>query len=249
MSRTLTNIPKIMRSHGWLNGARLLEIWFSRPSAIAPMYAPPDTSTIRMNTWALTFTQLRQTYNQIMSEKIWMHPNAQKVIVSILRRKGLSGSIPRTWSFGNQGSQEVVKLDADHINHRSVSSSDLNDVTAALGDFSFYVLVAGSVTPILAGSQFLIEVKDVGIYIKDSFDFNDNSRFFSQFLGYWDDSDNSVKKVEWWSYEKSITNKVTNRDFRNWRSTSGRGGDFLVFSDIKWTHLAPPDTFVISLSA
>ena len=44
-----------MRARSWLNGARLLDVWFSLPSAIVPSYGSPDTTTIRMGTWALTF--------------------------------------------------------------------------------------------------------------------------------------------------------------------------------------------------
>jgi hypothetical protein len=91
MAITLTNIPGIMRSKGWANGARLLEIWFSRPSAIAPRYGQPDTSTIRMDTWALTFQRARQVYDQLIRERIWANPPAQREIASMLRRKGLIG--------------------------------------------------------------------------------------------------------------------------------------------------------------
>jgi len=63
MAITLTNIPRIMRHHGWNNGARLMEIWFSRPPAIKPSYGPPETSTIKMDTWVLTFPRARQVFD------------------------------------------------------------------------------------------------------------------------------------------------------------------------------------------
>lgn len=233
MAITLTNIPGIMRSKGWANGARLLEIWFSRPNAIAPEYGQPDTSTIRMDTWALTFQRARQVYDQLFRERIWANPPAQREIASMLQRKGLIGRTLQ--SFGNL-SQPVQLLDADYVNYRTVGLFDLDDMTAALGRFTFRVVVVGTITP-ETGSPIShrVTITNVGVYIRDSFDFNGN-----QFLGYWDDSDNSVSMVNFLSGDA-----VSNADFRSWRSTHGRGGDFLVFSDVKWMSLTSRDSFVI----
>ncbi len=38
---------------------------------------------------------------------------------------------------------------------------------------------------------------------------------------------------------------VSNEEFRDWRTQNGRGGDFLVFSDVKRMVLNPPDTFYL----
>lgn len=233
MSLTITNIPAIMRSHGWGNGARLMEIWFSRPPAIAPAYGPPETGTIRMDRWALTFSRARQIYDQLMRERIWANAAAQREITAMLRRKGFL--MPASRSFGDL-TQSVERQDADYINYRVVNFglSDLDDMSAALGNFAFRVLVSGSVTAASRMSEYQVTITEVGVYIRDSFDFNGD-----QFLGYWDDSDNSVSMLN----PLSGTG-VSNSDFRNWRSRNGRGGDFLVFSDIKRTTLTTPDTFI-----
>ncbi len=55
----LTNIPKIMRHHGWASGATLMESWFSRPAMTAPSYDSPNVSTIRMDAWVLSFPRAR----------------------------------------------------------------------------------------------------------------------------------------------------------------------------------------------
>lgn len=41
MPLTLTNIPNIMKAKGWIYGAKLLELWFSRTTAVAPAYSSP----------------------------------------------------------------------------------------------------------------------------------------------------------------------------------------------------------------
>jgi hypothetical protein len=234
MSLTITNIPAIMRSHHWGNGARLLDIWFSRPVAIAPAYGPPEIATIRMDSWVLTFPRARQVYDQLMRDRIWANAAAQREVAAMLRRRGFL--IPASQSFGNL-TQPVQVLDADYVNYRVVNFglSDLDDMSAALGNFAFRVVVSGSITAASRTSEYQVTIKEVGVYVRDSFDFNGD-----QFLGFWDDSDNSVSMVNPLS-----GTSVSNSDFRDWRSRNDRGGDFLVFSDIKRTTLTPPDTFII----
>lgn len=95
-----SNIPRIMRSKGWNNGARLLEIWFSHPSVIPPAYGLPDTNTIDLDRWALIFSRARQVYDRLIREQIWANPPAQTEIASMLRRKGLLTGGGQ--SFGNR---------------------------------------------------------------------------------------------------------------------------------------------------
>ena len=253
MSLTLTNIPAIMRRHNWRNAARLMDVWFSRPGAVAPAYGAPDTATIRIDSWALTFSRARQVYDQLVRDKIWANAAAQREIGSMLRRRGALSGTER--AFGNL-TQPVQTQDRDYINQRVVSFGlgDLDDMSASLGNFAFRVLVAGRTTSVRGsspaasrrpptmnlpavprGATFQVSITEVGIYIRDSFDFNGD-----QFLGFWDDSDNSVSMLNFLS-----GTSVSNEDFRNWRTQNRRGGDFLVFSDIKRIVLSTPDTFYL----
>jgi hypothetical protein len=152
----------------------------------------------------------------------------------MLRRKGFL--MPASRSFGNLN-QPVQFQDADYINYRVVNFglSALDDMSAALGNFAFRVIVSGSVTAASRVSGYQVKITEVGVYIRDSYDFNGD-----QSLGYWDDSDNSVSM-----FNPLSGTSVSNSDFRDWRSKNSRGGDFLVFSDIKRTTLTTPDTFNI----
>ena len=236
MSFAITSIPKIMRHRGWGNGARLMEIWFSRASVTAPAYGSPETQTIRMSSWVLTFHRARAVYDQIMRERIWANPAARREVAAMLRKKGLLSSAPQSRPFGNL-TAPVPLLDTDYVNQRVVgfSLSDLDDMAAALGNFAFRIVVAGGVMPIPKSPRFKVTISEVGVYVRDSYDFNG-----SQFLGFWDDKDNSV----------SMTNplsgtSISNDDFRSWRAKTGKGGDFLIFSDLLKTRLPNPDLFDI----
>jgi len=136
-----------MRKHGWGNGAKLMETWFSGPSAIAPAYGWPDTATIRMDSWVLTFPRARSVYDRLMRERIWANPDAQREIAAMLSRKGLlryspptcgeSGPIERslTWIekydiVRHHGEQAGKIAGVDCINPSRMHFADLSFIRA-----------------------------------------------------------------------------------------------------------------------
>ena len=233
MALTLTNIPRIMRANRMPIGANVMESWFSRPTATAPNYGTPDTTTVTMK-WALGFTRAKTVYDGIVNGKAWANNAAQKVIESKLRAQGLVGSAPQ--NFGNL-SKTPMALDADQINQRAVgmssSTETLDDLDAALANFVFQVVVAGTVSP--KGSIHQVDVKEVGIYLRDSYDFNE-----FQYLGCWDEVKNAVHRNPLASGDT-----VFNSTFRDWRTANGMGGDYMIYSDVTRITLSPPDSFII----
>lgn len=233
MSLTLTNIPTIMRRNGWANGARLMEIWFSRAPAVMPSYGPPDTATIRMDAWALTFARARNVYDAMISDRIWANTAAQGRIATVLRSRGLLGAALTRFDDTAGPPDSVHDW---HANFRKVDQTNvvsIDDMDAALANFAFYVVVGGSAAP--DSGRHRVTIQTVGVYVLDSYDFNGN-----QGLGYWNDSTNEVS-----TWNPAVGDHVTNATFRSWRTAHGRGGDFRVFSDIKVTRLAAADTFLV----
>jgi hypothetical protein len=252
MLSDLTNIPRIMRGKAWLNGARLLDIWFSRSHAIAPNYSSPEESTIKMDSWVLRFQRAREVYAQLVRDRIWANQAAQQRLANLLRQQGLLGSASR--SFGALNSS-VPLQDRSYVNFRAIpEGSDFDDMTAALGAFVLRVVVAGTVAPQravggAAPSAFDVEISEVGVYVRDSFDFEGD-----QYLGCWSDNPDGFLPLMppepgmgmgFAPFRPPVFSPVGNRDFREWRRRTGRGGDFLVFSDLKRLPLSPPDRFVI----
>lgn len=233
MATDVKSIPAIMRSKGWANGAILMDSWFVRPSKSKPGYDTPDTTTIRMD-WVLGFARAREVYDKLVLDKVWQNNAARAEITKMLRSKALllknaSFKLP----FGNL-SLPVPQQDADYVNQRLVGMTmDLDDMSAALGNFVLNVVVAGFVRNNDSGPGFYVDIHEVGVYVKDSYDFEGD-----QFLGFWDSSDNSVSMFNFLS-----GTKIDNVDFRNWRAKNGKGGDFQVFSDVKRIRLLKPDTF------
>jgi hypothetical protein len=232
---SLRNIPRIMRDpkNNMLNGAKLLDDWFSRPSTIRPSYSAPETTTIRMDRFVLTFSRAKAKYDELMTGRIWANPAARAQTRTVLSRNGLLRAAPAT--FGDF-SRPVTSLDADSVNFLRYDEGfqPLDDLFAALAKFTFKVVLAGSVTPlVLPAKGWRVTVNRVGVYVRDSFDFAGY-----QELGSWDEVSNTVTYIP-----TPRHTRVTNADFRSWRSTHLHGGDFLVFSDLKVTTLPTPDVF------
>ena len=228
----VTSIPKIMRHHGWKNGAWLLDTWLSRASAIFPTYGPTVTNVIKM-AWVLKFQRAKEVFDSMVAARVWANAPAQKEIARMLKKSGYLTAAPMSRPFGNLNAH-IQLLDMDYVNQRSVTFGvgNLDDLSAALGNFTLRVAVAGGVTPLTA-SKFHVIINEVAIYVRDSFDFEGE-----QFLGFWDDSDNSVSMLNPLS-----GTSISNQDFRDWRAATGLGGDFLVFSDAHRLRLTTPDEF------
>ncbi len=207
-------IAEEMYMNGWKEGGELLETWAKRPPAIAPKYSAPVTNVIKMD-WVLQFARAKSVYEKIIKERIWTNPKSQERMAEILKQKlRVGGQL-----FGDL-SRGVTVVDEEWINARPVESGVAFDALAgALGAFELQVAVAGKLLSI-GGGEFQVSIEEVGIYVKDSFDFNG-----SQFLGFWGYRDDPIN----------------NADFRQWRAENHAGGDFRVFSDVKRTRLTPAD--------
>jgi hypothetical protein len=257
MLSDLQNIPRIQRGRGWNKGATLLSTWFSRPATAFPTYTAPDTTTIQLDSFVLSFPRAKAVYDQLIKDKIWSNPAGREEITKMLRRKGLLGTSPR--SFGNLADPLPLQ-DPDYINqrpHGNPSIPPADDLTAALANFNFRVVVAGKVSPVSgakgAPAQYTVQLNEVGVYVWDSFDFEG-----FQPLGCWSDNPDgfSLQPVREITpvfvgriplpVPTAVHTPIFNSHFREWRTANGRGGDYLVFSDLKRIPLSPPETFVIS---
>src|SRR5689334_7645664 len=94
----VAKVPGIMRAQKppWGNAARLQDIWFARASAVAPAYSSPDTATLKMDTWLLTFPRAKDIYeHKIVAVDYWKTPAAEASLRDkIEKRRILIGSAP-----------------------------------------------------------------------------------------------------------------------------------------------------------
>lgn len=212
-----------MDANSWSEGATLLREWFANPVG----GGAPDTSTITMN-WVLGFSRARAVYDSIFNDQIYVSPNAQPHIVTLLRRLG----VDKGGSFNF--SLPVTALDPTYfVNFKTVGAmtDPLDGLKAALGRSTFRVVVGGLVIKTTSTSKAIIT--DIGVLVSDSFDFDG-----FQPLGCWNICTNEVGNVTCGGGER-----VSNASFRDWRTTNARGGDFRVYSDVRSTHLPSAASF------
>jgi hypothetical protein len=264
MSLTLTNIPRIMLAQGWTNGAKLLSQWFNRAGTRYPNYTTADTTTIKMD-WVLSYPGPKALYDEIFDDQIWSTRKGRPVLEERLKSWGKLTNFTETF---DQTTKSPIQLEKEYVQYRaygggysgysgssgysssgyssSGASGDkanlysgiiyggLNDLIAGLGAFTFRVVVAGSVTPVRpAGHE--VTITKVGVFVRDSFDFEG-----FQFLGFWNDSNNTVSGTNPLS-----GTAVFNSTLRDYRDTHHMGGDFMVFSDLKVTTLKRPHKFLL----
>lgn len=222
---SLYNIPKVMRKKNWTRGAQLMETWLSRPPAIAPGYGTPVTDVIKM-IWALGFVRANDVWHSILEDKAWTEDYARTELGGVLLRTGYLRGQYAAKPFGDltQPAVEVHKTHIDYFNVGYAMSREgspiVDDMTAALGNFAFWMAVAGTIESIQPNVSYKVTVEEIGVYVKDSYDFNGD-----QYLGAWSDDDFSL-------LGNPDTDGIYNDTFRDFRDKSGRGGDFLVFSDV-----------------
>jgi hypothetical protein len=233
--QNLKDIPTIFQALGWTEAAHLLNEWFNSAKNTNPLAAMPDTTTITM-AWlhGLGISRADEAYNRIVNEKLWLTDAAKTVLAERLKHTAKLG---RHAEFGNL-SLPVPTLDGIHIQTIHVGNpiaDPLDELMATLGRFELKVVASGSVRSGVRGNTpvYTVRIEEVGIYVKDSFDFSGD-----QYLGCFDPVNNGVSK-----YAQKGYYQVTNEDFRNWSTSMGM--NFLIYSDMERLVQTPPDEFDI----
>ncbi len=241
--------------------------WLNHAATSNPNFAAPDTETIAMD-WVLGYPRAKKVYNQLLDNRMYATENARALIRKRLQDNGYLRKVaPKTFcpcmvsmplvdTFFIQ--QAAVAID-DKYGRGTMNVSD--DSIGALGNFNLrMVIIADIQAPVknpVTGrfSHLPLAVTEVGIYVRDVFDFEGD-----QSLGYWDDEsdtfsilngtgETALKREA--AYQSGLVDRpseyVSNATMRAFRRVTGRGGDFLIFSDIKWTKLNAPDIVSIPI--
>ena len=245
----ITWIPEKMRAKGWTQGAILMEEWFRRPKLVraddpktVPFnFGPPVLNVIKMD-WVMSpeFPRAKRVYDELVDGKLWKNDAAKQLLVQRLNKLGIltqaKNNQGQKIKFGDLTSANVIQIEELYIQSRPMNEGQISKavnylfnsfdgLTASLAEFDVHLAVKGYVS--VSNQVLNVTVEEIGVYVKDSYDFVGD-----QPLGKWDED---------------ALKAVTNKDFRDWREKTGKGGDFLVYSDIKRTTLIPPDTFTIPI--
>ncbi|MBI3897430.1 MAG: hypothetical protein HY308_03930 [Gammaproteobacteria bacterium] len=258
----ITDIPDVMEKRlGWTVGAKLMRRWFANPSfAMSRDVKKNDVDARSLSAfqiderivtmeWALRFSRVSGAYLQLLNG--WRTPAGLALLRDRIDRspKGKIG-----WRFGDL-SQPGKALDQTcQVNFMELGnlSDPLDDFFGGIARASLKIAVSGVVTPLKLG-RYSIAVDEVGLYLRDTYDFNDDSYdLISQPLGYWGfQGVQRGVKLRWdIEIDEVYANKddvpadrvyaVQNEDFRHYRNKYGKGGDFVIYSDVRRVRLPVP---------
>ena len=244
----ITKIPKVMRNKNWIVGAILMERWFKLAANALPKEGIPSTQDVKID-WVLSYSRAKRTFDRIFHKKIWSTDSAKKQIKSELKKMNLLSTTPKKLRLPVNIS--AMNYDKYHFQYYSVggmvdmATGALDDLRAALARFNFMLIMTDvDINPIVESdsttvNSYKVTINEIGIYVKDSYDFND-APGKDQSLGSWNFKSNQVSRFitanDWYV--------VRNSDFRKWRQKNQRGGDYLIYSDIKRVKLTSNNTFI-----
>lgn len=266
----LCEIPEVMeRVYGWTIAPRLMRSWFQRPvyemreavkdGEVDPARLAPavlELSLVRMD-WVLRHPPARAAYDAFVRGS-WITPRGQERLASQIMKEYRTQQIcTLSWRFGNLGASTPVVDSRYQVNIAPVESG-VNDTIdewyGAMGAALLKVAVAGQVTHRVAG-RIGISVDEIGIYLRDTYDFNDNA-LFSQPLGAWsrtgvskaiaaqsiaiDQAYGAAPAAAGATEAPGTRYNVRNDDFREYRDRHRKGGDFVIFSNVARVRLPRP---------
>ncbi len=217
-----------------------------------------DDKTVKMD-WVLKFPRAKEKYDEVLKQAT--NEPARRVLLKHLQaelkkhpkegkehsKQGKEHSKPgKEVSFGDF-SKHGLALFAQAINSRTVGSGHgrlgrieskvetagrvaaegLDDMDAALFSFNLLVVPKGKATRTAKGWD--VKISELGVFVFDSYDFNGGED-----LGWWK-TPNEVKPPHVFPLFQPGYVHVTNDLYREYRTRHKRGGDFLVFSDVKVT--------------
>lgn len=251
----LTRLPGAMRNMGWETAAALMQRWFDSPAWAMPeewkehetqpdsmslSAAHCDDNIVKME-WAMQFKTCRNAI-RIAEGRI----DTPKAVALLKKRLKAAGWIPGTpfeLGFFGMPALQMDSISQVNIAEFGESSDTLDDLYGALGRATVKVGVVGTThsenDTTTGRPQHYFRTSHIGFYIRDNYDFNG-----PQYLGTWTKNRVLTKTETILSLTpagQSIIHigsepfaAVSNPDFQNYRNKTGKGGDFVIYSDILW---------------
>ncbi|KAF0836272.1 hypothetical protein FNL37_2580 [Methylovorus glucosotrophus] len=316
----MLDLPKGMAAMGFKYAAYCARRWFNGRAHVIPdksdtMFdeAFVDTDNLKLS-WVLGFGDVRKHYNWLLDSEL--ESTAHENIYNSPARKELVNKFERfmkRYDYQYTGTLDTLaNCDNDkqllhkrfQFQHADVPMLDvianlktayqgvgMNDLAAAIGNFSLYAAIASAEIRVARYNRYdpvpwrqclhaTVTITHVYVYARDYYSFNDAGHSVSQYLGHWNHRgviialDGAIADV----ISKKLASKrrfelandaryylpsipdhidkpvdiksqlrkgnvyypIRNRDFRRWRELKIRGGDFVIYSDLKRIKLTKP---------
>jgi hypothetical protein len=225
-----------------------------------------EKTIIKMD-WALQYQPVNEKIKVLLAE--WDSPPGRRLMLKRFNQHYAdmaSGTVEL--DFGGQADQaERFGYFNSRPYNYSKLSFEVDELRAALADFTLKVIAEGSVK--ITQEEYILYPVRLGFYIDDTYDFIDDSSRVSQVLGYWNFdglatvSDVASNEIATGFKTQSLVRRslfmhgdefekqyadisaqryflARNKSFQEYRTKSGMGGDFRVFSDMYFLEIAVP---------
>lgn len=246
----LSELPGVMRNMGWVVAPKLMERWFQGDPFVLhqnlrdtydryPLSIPPahfDDEIVTMD-WCLQFDRFAEAYETIINN--YSTEMSAQVLEERLRRCDWPAALPRLGNTSMTARELNATCQIQSV-HCGKLTDTIDDYYGAIGRGMVQMAVVGHVHRGKIGELFIIE--NVGLYLKDRYEFDG-----TQFLGAWTKT-KALGKAEMLSRLSAAASPVGtqilklnepvfhvfNHHFREYREKHGKGGDFVIYSDVKW---------------
>ncbi|MBB3241127.1 hypothetical protein FHW68_002647 [Pseudomonas sp. Tn43] len=223
-----------------------------------------ESSIVKM-AWVLKFKRANEVFSELKAK--WNSPNALVRMRENFQGK-FEGKVDGAYQIKFTSAREAEKFGYTNTIAVQTPNANiflLDELRGALANFNMRVIAEGEV--ILASRKISFLVNRLGFYIDDSYDFSDVGNRFSQPLGYWNYDGvadpvtgngsnffSAIGKAEMaktaalrgedvQAIFKDIDGKryhlIQNSDFSDYRTKHGKGGDFIVYSDVLYEGVTP----------
>jgi len=246
-------IPEIMTSFGWKVATQSQIDWFNGKANNYPWERAPIVPGLSIE-WALKFERVKRRYDEI--KDMWKTTNAIIQLKKEIKKmvgKGYANIPSTVGQKTNFGTFNVEPILEELRNHKEVEGgkakekfptfdyfhfqdqvyeestfSDLDDFYGSIANCNFRFVAKGYLEK-QKDNSILATITQIGIYLRDGFDYVGNQQ-----LGYWSLKEKKVSRNPFSNpFTKDTYRLIDNKSYRDYRKDSGMGGDFYRYSDIK----------------
>ncbi|ASA55633.1 hypothetical protein BSQ33_07935 [Vibrio gazogenes] len=252
---TVLDIPEVMSGKlNWPKSATVMNLWFQlnaremTPSEKAGVVKPVDFPKEYINktlfpwTWLTQYPQVKEALSEMNSllDTSNAKREQRKHLVKYIKDKQQEIVFP--YQLDN-GSDPVVLHSFWQFQLKGIGYDfgQVDDLYGSLGNFAIYAAITKALIKKVDEKHYQATVTEVGIYMRDTFDF-----IGSQYLGHWNFEGLGLNPLgglanrfnfEWqlpgWNPKLGMAEAFGNHDFNQYRDKHSKGGDLLLFSDVK----------------
>lgn len=244
----ILEIPNVMKNIlNWPKSAEIMNLWFKLPcrkmskeekEGVNLDKIPSEyiNKTIFTMKWLESFERVKKAKAELLSNQVLWSENAQKAIKKRFEKFNIIESSSYIIDNSNLSIEELHKnwqFQYKKIGYSLGNFNEVDDLYGSLGNFGLYVAILKAEV-----NNNILHIKKIGLYMKDTYDFIDN-----QYLGHWNEKGMMITiagkiiedrfKNKGFNFDMGVADSFGNKDFQEYQNQNQKGGDLLLFSDVK----------------